>query len=92
MHGTNMPYPYNNLYLVQLKQDAVVSHSLSLINNGLSTVSVKLSTDENHFRVTPAIRGGSEFTTLHPSDSIHVSSLSLSLSHPRVHKFVIYMA
>ena len=36
---------------MQLKKDAVVSHSLALINNGSSTVTIKLSTDENHFSV-----------------------------------------
>ena len=74
-----------NIRNLQLKKDAVVSHSLALINNGLSTVSIKLSTDENHFSVagvTPALSGGNEFTTLHPSDSVHVSLLSHSLSLP----------
>ena len=68
---------------MQLKKDAIVSHSLALINNGLSTVNIKLLTDENHFsvaRVTPALSGVNEFTTLHPSDSVHVSLLSHSLS------------
>ena len=63
-----------------------MSHNLVLINYGLSTVNIKLSIEEHHFNiagVTPASRGGNEFTTLHPSDSVHVSMfmLNASLSH-----------
>ena len=79
---TSTPYPYIGSicnihnYYVQLKEVAVVSHHLSLINNGLSTVSIKLST-EHHFTVAGLTPRENELTTLHPSDSVHVSMLHL---------------
>ena len=55
----------------------MVSHDLTLINCGLSTVSVKLSVDEEHFCVLGlplSTSGGNGFATIQPGDSIHVSA------------------
>ena len=53
-----------------------MSHHVTLVNRGVSTVSINLSIEERHFRVTGlehANNSKKEFTTLQPCDSVHVS-------------------